>query len=467
MCGIVRGGVIITGIGPPTSLFSTQAGAVRPIRSGNLVSTSPFPLWDGTAMTPSNDSWLAKTASASSTVSGDPRDVGNVAIVGGCGHVGLPLGMAFANKGFQVDLLDLSVERVNSVNEGRMPFKERGADELLPQLLRASKLKATTDAGVLKRAGVVIVTIGTPVGDFLDPQVNPFNRAMRQLIPQLAPNALLILRSTVVPGVTAMTQRTLEEMGRGDVDLSFCPERIVQEYSLEELEKLPQIISATNPRAAERAAELFRALGPKIIFLKPVEAELAKLFCNCFRYIQFAASNQFLLISQHYGADFHRIYHAVREDYPRMAAFARPGLAAGPCLVKDTAQLGGFNKVNYILGNAAMMVNEGMPAEMVEMAKRRGYKLTEMTVGVLGMGFKINNDDPRDSLSYKLKKVLQLEAKKVICTDPWVPDPNLRPLDEVLEQSDIIFVGTPHDCYRSIKFKQPVIDITGILSNDK
>ena len=387
-----------------------------------------------------------------------------LAIVGGCGHVGLPLGMTFARRGHQVDLLDLSTERVSVVNKGQMPFKERGAADVLPLLLQRGRLQATTDPTILAHASTVIVTIGTPVGDYLDPQVSPFLRAMQQLVPQLAPGCMLVLRSTLAPGVTGATQRLLNDMGRTDIDLAFCPERILQEQSLEELAKLPQIVSAFSGHAQERAAELFRNISPKIIFLEPVEAELAKLFCNAYRYIQFATANQFYLLAQKHGADFTRIYNAVKDDYPRMGGLSKPGLAAGPCLVKDTVQLTGYDKTSFPLGQAAIAVNESMPSMMVELAKRR-HDLKTMTAGVLGMAFKQNNDDPRDSLSYKLKKVLKMECAGVLCTDPYVRDDTLVSLDRVTQEADIIFVGTPHDVYRSLRFRQPVIDITDVLSH--
>jgi UDP-N-acetyl-D-mannosaminuronic acid dehydrogenase len=154
----------------------------------------------------------------------------------------------------------------------------------------------------------------------------------------------------------------------------------------------------------------------------------------------------------------------MREDYPRMKSLARAGFAAGPCLVKDTMQLGAFNHGSFVLGQAAMMINEGLPYLLVQDLKRE-YPLAEMTVGVLGMAFKPNNDDPRDSLSYKLRKVLLLECKRVLCTDPYVPDPELTPLAEVLDQADLLIVGTPHDCYRGLSFKQAVIDITATIGN--
>jgi UDP-N-acetyl-D-mannosaminuronic acid dehydrogenase len=387
---------------------------------------------------------------------------GPLAIVGGCGHVGLPLGLAFARKGYQVDLVDASAERVKMVNAGRMPFHEDDADQLLAELLPRGLIKATTDQTALEDAAAIIVTIGTPTDEYLDPSVGEFDRSMKQLLERVRPGQLLVLRSTVFPGVTDRLARQLEQMGRPDVDLAYCPERIVQGQSLVELERLPQLVGGVTQRAAARAAALFALIGPKVIFLKPIEAELAKLFCNAWRYINFAISNQFYVMAQHFEADFHRVYQALREDYPRMASFARPGFAAGPCLLKDTMQLGSFNHGSFVLGQAAMMINEGLPYLVVQEIKRK-YPLNEMTVGILGMAFKPNSDDPRSSLSYKLRKVLLLECKRVLCTDPHVPDPELTPLAEVLEQADLLVVGTPHSCYKELTFRQPVIDVTATI----
>jgi UDP-N-acetyl-D-mannosaminuronic acid dehydrogenase len=396
----------------------------------------------------------------------EPLKTGPLAIVGGCGHVGLPLGLAFARKGYQVDLIDASADRVALVNGGRMPFHEDGADALLAEAIQAGLIKATTDTAILDDASALIVTIGTPVDEYLDPSVATFDRTMSQLFARLRPGQLMVLRSTVFPCTTDRLARQLEQAGRGDVDLAYCPERIVQGKSLTELEHLPQIIAGTSPRAAERAAALFRLICPKVIFLRPIEAELAKLFCNAWRYINFAISNQFYVMAKQFEADFHRIYEALREDYPRMQAFARPGFAAGPCLLKDTMQLGAFNHGAFVLGQAAMMINEGLPYLLVQDIKR-AYPLAEMTVGILGMAFKPNSDDPRSSLSYKLRKTLLLECRRVLCTDPYVPDPELTPLPEVLDQADLLIVGTPHDCYRDLKFTRPVIDVTRVVGSGK
>src|SRR5260370_6626793 len=233
-----------------------------------------------------------------------------LAIIGGCGHVGLPLGLAFAQKGFRVDLIDASPQRVSQVNQGRMPFHEEDADALLLQLVRSGRLKAVDDDTSLADAATIIVTIGTPVDEYLDPSVGAFDRAFGTLLSRVRPNQLLILRSTVFPGMTDRLARRLEEIGRGDVDLAYCPERIVQGQSVSELQHLPQLIRGVTPPAAQRAGDLFHILCQKIIYLKPIEAELAKLFCNAGRYINFAMSNQFYVMAEHFGAEFHRLYQA-------------------------------------------------------------------------------------------------------------------------------------------------------------
>jgi UDP-N-acetyl-D-mannosaminuronic acid dehydrogenase len=405
---------------------------------------------------------LARTVPAAA----DALATGPLAIVGGCGHVGLPLGLAFARKGYQVDLVDTSADRVALVNAGRMPFHEDDAEPLLAEAIKSGLVKATTDRRVLEDAAAIIVTIGTPVDEYLDPSVREFDRSLDDLLTLVRPGQLVVLRSTVFPGMTDRLARQLEQAGRGDVDLAYCPERIVQGKSLVELEQLPQLVGGATPRAAERAAALFGLLGPKVIFLKPIEAELAKLFCNAWRYLTFAISNQFYVMASHFEADFFRIYQALREDYPRMQSFARPGFAAGPCLLKDTMQLGAFNHGSFVLGQAAMMVNEGLPYLLVQDIKRN-YPLSYMTVGILGMAFKPNSDDARSSLSYKLRKVLLLECRQVLCTDPFVPDPELTPLEEVLDRADLLVVGTPHDCYRGLAFRQPVIDVTGTIRDPR
>ena len=390
--------------------------------------------------------------------------VPTVCIVGGCGHVGLPLGMALAEAGVQVTLLDIDQARVRRVTAGRMPFLERGADELLPSLLATGRLQATTSADVIHEHNTVIVTIGTPVDEFMDPGIRSFDRSIGRVLEEMCDGQLLILRSTVFPGVTNRLHRRVRERGL-QIDIAHCPERIAQGYALEELTKLPQIVGGVTPSATQRSAALFGLLGVNVIELPPTEAELTKLFSNAYRYISFAISNQFFVIAEKLEADFNRIRAAMTADYPRMSAFPSAGFAGGPCLLKDTMQLAAFNHNAFVIGQAAMMVNEGLPRILVDGVKAR-YSLTNSTVAILGMAFKGNSDDPRDSLAYKLRKVLTLECRRVLCTDPYIKDQSFVSLETALREADFIFLGACHDEYRDLVIEKPLVDVFGFLARD-
>lgn len=383
--------------------------------------------------------------------------VPSLVVVGGCGHVGLPLGVAFALAGARTMLLDTSAPRVDEVNGGHMPYLERGAETALPKALSSGLLKATTDPRIIGEVDVVVVTIGTPVDEFLDPGVTSFDKTLHDVLEPMRDGQLLVLRSTVFPGITERLSAFIAASGK-KVDLAYCPERIAQGYALEELGKLPQIIAGTTPRATERASALFALLGAKTLVLKPVEAELAKLFSNAYRYINFAISNQFYVIAQKFGADFNRIHDAATAEYPRLAGLAKAGFAGGPCLLKDTMQLAAFNHNDFALGQAAMMINEGLPSYLVRFVKQK-MDISDKTVAILGMAFKGNSDDPRASLSYKLRKVLALECKKVLCTDPYINDPTFVPLETALAEADVLFLGACHAEYRRLPTDKPLIDV--------
>jgi UDP-N-acetyl-D-mannosaminuronic acid dehydrogenase len=389
----------------------------------------------------------------------------SIAIVGGCGHVGLPLGISLADVGWQVTLLDTSEERVNTVLRGEMPFLEEGAEPVLARVLKSGNLRATTSADVLAKHDIVVVTIGTPVDEYLDPMVRSFDRFIRGLLSHMRPGQLMLLRSTLFPGVCDRLGRIIKEEGLG-IDLAYCPERIAQGYAMKELRKLPQLVSGTSPEAIQRARALFATLCDELVELSPVEAELAKLFSNAHRYINFAISNQFYMIAQRFGADFQRIHHAVTYEYPRTKGFAKAGFAAGPCLHKDTMQLAAFNHSSFPLGQAAMVINEGLPSFLIDQLKMT-RKLSKETVGILGMAFKGNNDDPRSSLSYKLRKILLLEAREVLCTDPYIREPDFVSLDEVVRRSDVLIVGATHDEYKHLVTDKPIVDLFGFIEREK
>jgi UDP-N-acetyl-D-mannosaminuronic acid dehydrogenase len=382
-------------------------------------------------------------------------------VVGGCGHVGLPLGLAFASRGLRTAVYDIDQGSVDKVARGEMPFDEPGASQVLSRVLGQRTFQAGSDPDIMSRTDAVVVVIGTPIDKHLNPEALNVPIEITKLSQHLVDGQLLVLRSTLYPGVTALVERQLDHAGR-KIDVAFCPERIAEGHAMVELFSLPQLVSGRTQTARTRARELFQHLTDEIVELTPEEAELAKLFTNTWRYIKFATANQLFMIANDFGLDYSKIRDALSHDYPRAQDLPTAGLAAGPCLLKDTMQLAAFNNNQFTLGHSAMLINEGLPLYTVAKLEDR-FDLSEMTVGILGMAFKAESDDIRSSLSYRLKRILAFKAKSVLCTDPYVTiDPDLTPLQEVLERSDVLVIGAPHDAYREMETKLPIVDLTNL-----
>ena len=387
----------------------------------------------------------------------------DIVVLGGGGHVGLPLSLTLAERGACVGILDTNERTLERLRSGEMPFLEAGADDLLARMLEAHRLSFGTDPGVIAGAKTLIIVIGTPVDEFLHPTMTAFERVVDHVAPNLSPGTLVVLRSTVYPGTTAFVADQLASKGC-EVDVAFCPERIAEGHALEELRSLPQIVGADTPAAGDRAEALFRAMTANVIRTSTKEAELAKLLTNTWRYMKFAVANQFLMIADQAGVDYTNVLSAIRQDYPRAADLPGPGFAAGPCLFKDCMQLAAFTSDHFPLGQAAMQVNEGLPQYVVSALERRYGTLRGKRVGVLGMAFKAESDDPRASLSYKLRKLLRWAGAEVLCTDPYVADDRLVPLERVLAESDLLILGAPHQAYRGLDVRgRDVVDVWGAM----
>jgi UDP-N-acetyl-D-mannosaminuronic acid dehydrogenase len=385
----------------------------------------------------------------------------DLVVVGGCGHVGLPLALSLAESGYSVGINDIDQSKVELVRSGQVPFRENGAEELLAKVLQTGRLELSTDPAMLARTKTVILVIGTPIDEFMNPSVRIFDKVLDDLTPHLQSGSLMVLRSTVFPGTTETVERRLLASGIA-ADVAFCPERIAEGHAIEELRTLPQLVGVTTDQAFAKASRLFEQLGVSIVRTTPLEAELAKLLTNTWRYMKFAIANQFFLIAHRSGLDYNKVLNAVRYDYPRAADLPAPGFAAGPCLLKDTMQLSAFTPDHFPIGQAAMQINEGLPGYIVDTLNSR-RPLVGRTVGILGMAFKGESDDPRASLSYKLRRLAQFKGATVVCTDPYIEDPTFKPLEEVLRESELVIIGAPHRAYRTLELDgREVVDIWGV-----
>ena len=384
----------------------------------------------------------------------------DMVIVGGCGHVGLPLALSLADCGYRVGINDIDEQKIARIRSGEVPFHENGAEALLQRILPTGRLELDRRAVMLTRTDTAILVIGTPIDEFMNPSVRIFDRVLDDLTPHLRKGSLVVLRSTVFPGTSDAVERRLRSAGV-EADIAFCPERIAEGHALEELRTLPQIVGANSDTAFERASEIFKRLGVTVVRTTPLEAELAKLLTNTWRYMKFAIANEFFQIVNRAGLDYNHVLDAIRQDYPRALDLPGPGFAAGPCLLKDTMQLSAFTPDHFPMGQAAMQVNEGLPGYIVDRLNSRS-PLIGRTVGILGMAFKGESDDPRASLSYKLRKLAQFKGARVMCTDPYIADPSFEPLDKVLRESDVLIIGAPHKAYRGLELDgREIVDVWG------
>ena len=384
----------------------------------------------------------------------------DIAIVGGAGHIGLPLGILLANKRKKVILYDKDKNNVDKINNLSMPFMEEGGSILLKK--NKKRIFATTNKKYLFNAKIVIICIGTPVKNS-KPDLVFFFKMFKEVKQYLNPKNLLIIRSSIYPGTCLKIQNFL---GKEFQNISYCPERVVQGKSISELPKLPQIVSGVSKKSIHQSKKLFKTICKKIIVTSILEAELIKLFSNAWRYINFSISNEFYTICEKFGINFKDLRNNMIEGYDRNKSMPKAGFAAGPCLYKDTAQLNAFLKNSFTLGKAATKINQGFPNFIYKKMKNKfKKKLHTKKIGILGAAFKSDIDDIRDSLSIVLYEFLKKKGLDVNISDDFVKMKKTIDKKELIKNSDIIILGVPHSSYRKIKIpkKKYLIDSWGFF----
>jgi|SRR3989344_1265665 len=389
-----------------------------------------------------------------------------VCIIGGCGHVGLPLGLSFARKKVNVLSIDLNKKAVDKVMNKEMPFLEPHAEKILQEVVAENFFFCTTDESLMRRAEYIIIVPGTPIDFDFTPDLSQIERVIKSIIPYLQKEQILIFRSTLAPKSIDYIKNFIEAntqfiIGK-DLFLAFAPERIVQSDAIREIEKLPQIIGVYDDLTYKKVKELFDIISPETLQLTPLEAELAKLFTNNYRYVNFALANEFYIIASSLGANIFNVVNAVNHNYPR-ADIPKPGFAKGPCLSKDAWILLSSSPNLYSFTgiiSSSYRVNEGLPSFIVSEIKRI-TDISKAKVAVLGLTFKKDCDDIRDSLSMKLLKVLKNEFVNVETHDPFVDNKDIK---QVLNDKDIVIIATNHSVYENnllkhVKKEALVVDI--------
>ena len=363
----------------------------------------------------------------------------------GLGRVGLPLALSFADHGLRVLGVDHNPAVLASLGAGRMPFAETGTQELLDRVLPTGRLGLAERAADAARADDIVLTIGTPSFSHIESDLRQVRAAVDDLLPMLRPGHALVLRSTIAPGTTEFVAGYLEKR-RGlrvgeDLFVAHAPERIAAGRFLEEISTLPCIIGGVDEASSERAASTFAVFGAPIVRTSPVQAELAKIWTNILRYATFALPNLLMMDCERYGANVFEVIDLINRDYPR-GGIAAPGMTAGTCLRKDFAfSEERSNAPGMLL--AVSRVNESVPLFLVEGIKRRIGSLGSRKVAVLGLTFKRDTDDERDSLAPKLIRLLERELSDVAVCDPHALSPT-QPLEQAVQGADVVIVATNH-----------------------
>jgi UDP-N-acetyl-D-mannosaminuronic acid dehydrogenase len=373
-----------------------------------------------------------------------------VAVVG-LGRIGLPLALSFADHGCSVIGIDREPSVIEHINTGRMPFHETGTQELLERVLDSDRLQLSQQIQDASEAGYIVLTLGTPALAQIEIDVSQIRQAVDDLMPVLREGQTIILRSTVGPGTTEWLAGYLEQL-RGfrvghDLFVAHVPERIAVNHFLEEIETLPTIVGGVGEESGRRAASLFEVFGAPIEHTTPVQAELAKIWTNILRYATFALPNLLMMQCERHGANVFEVIDLINHDYPR-GGMAMPGLTAGTCLRKDFT----FSEESSAAPGmllAVSRVHETVPHFLVEGVKRRlNGTLRDKKITILGLTFKRDTDDPRDSLSFKLIRLLERELCQVARHDPFLPNQS-DPLDEALSGAEAVIVATNHSAYEN------------------
>ena len=378
--------------------------------------------------------------------------------------MGLPLALCFADRGLHVLGVDHNPAVLDSIRTGRMPFNEAGTQELLDRVSASGRLELAERAADAAEADDIVITIGTPSFFHFESDLRQVRAAVDDLLPLLRPGHTLILRSTIAPGTTDFVAGYLEKR-RGlkvgeDVFVAHAPERIAAGRFMEEISSLPCIVGGVGEASTDRAAAVFGVFGAPIVRTTPVQAELAKIWTNILRYTTFALPNLLMMDCERYDANVFDVIDLINHDYPR-GGMAMPGLTAGTCLRKDFVfSEERSNAPGMLL--AVSRVNEAVPLFLVEGIKRRLGNLSSRKIAVLGLTFKRDTDDERDSLSPKLIRLLERELADVAVCDPHAGTPT-QPLADAVRDADVVIVATNHSSFEG---PEVLRDILAVADDD-
>ncbi len=379
-----------------------------------------------------------------------------VAVIG-LGRVGLPLALYLSTKACKVYGIDTDKTKIKQLLKGTMPFREEGAEKILKKQVNKHFFPSTSFSA-LGKSRVIIITLGTPVDENMNPDYDQLDAALESCRSYFKNNQLIILRSTLPPKGSVYIKEIIESNTKltvgHNVWLAYCPERIAEGRSLKEIKEIPQIIGGVDSISTKKAQDFFRSIGIRTLPTDSISAELAKLFGNMYRYISFAIANEFMVIAESHKRNMGEIVRLVNQGYKR-GGLALPGLTGGPCLYKDGFFL--INNTSYLdLIAASWKINESVPLFLVQKLTEQ-MNLKDKQVTILGLAFKPEIDDSRQSLSFKIRKALLQEGAHVRLHDPFVVSSQkievLKDFVGSIKNAHAVIIAVRHNVYTKEKNK--------------
>ena len=367
-----------------------------------------------------------------------------VAVVGGAGHIGLPLSCFISSKNHDVVIVDNDKSVLEKINNDIMPFFEEGLNDYL-KVAKKNNLQLSDNLNAIKGCNLIIVTLGTSSEE---KEVEKFNSLIESLIKLADKESMLILRSTVaINEINNIYKNRL--LNDKNIKLAYCPERIAEGKGLIEIKEIPQIIGLNANDNSEPFVSFFSSLGIKSHVTSFESAAFLKLFSNAYRYSEFTLVNEFSNIANKNNIDFSEIIKLASLDYPRLSHIPSVGFVGGPCLIKDTKTF----KKEYSNESKVITSLQNTNSEFMDLILNYCVKnFKDKKIIQLGLTFKPNSDDIRSSLSLELYRNLNKNGFKVFPVDANLSDTaldfELYNYEEIKDATNNVLISTFHDEFK-------------------
>jgi UDP-N-acetyl-D-mannosaminuronic acid dehydrogenase len=402
----------------------------------------------------------------------------------GLGYVGLPTAAVFASRGVEVLGVDVNPRIVDTINRGRVHIVEKDLEGLVQRVVAKGTLRAATRPN---QSQAFIIAVPTPFKDNHVPDVDFVEAAARTIAPALVKGNLIVLESTSPVGTTEAMSRWLaqertdltfphQQGETADVQIAYCPERVLPGNTLEELVKNDRVIGGMTPYCARRAAALYRIfVEGECLLTNARTAELAKLAENSFRDVNIAFANELSLVSQKLGVDVWELI-ALTNRHPRVKILQPGPGVGGHCIAVDPWFIVHSAPEEARIINLARRVNDEMPRRVVARIKEQAARFRDPVIGCLGLSYKADIDDLRESPAVEIVKELAHDkVGTILAVEPHVtalPAPltqlgvELSSLPAVLHKANIVVLLVNHRTFAHIDFERlqgkVVIDTRGM-----